>query len=198
MPPKASHSQSGVIVLGRKRILGKTTDIITGRQITDTDDERYRQKLARLLIELKGYEKGDIEPRQRIEMVIEGKKVFSLIDFVVSAGSMKFMVIKFGPGSLVTRERPALAAARILAAYQIPVTVVTNGEDAEILDTYSGTVIATGIDGIPDKASALKKLESITLHQLKPEQVETEKRIISAYDYLEHSLECDDDWCETE
>lgn len=80
MPPKASHSQSGVIALGRKRILGKTTDIITGRQITDTDDERYRQKLARLLIELKGYEKGDIEPRQRIEMVIEGKKVFSLID----------------------------------------------------------------------------------------------------------------------
>ena len=184
--------------MGRKRILGKTADIITGRQITDTDDERYRQKLARLLIELKGYEKGDIEPRRRIEMVIEGKKVFSLIDFVVSAGRMKFMVIKYGPGSIVTRERPALAAARILDTYQIPVTVVTNGEDAEVLDTYSGAVIATGIDSIPDKASAMKKLENILLRQLSPDQVETERRIISAYDYLEHSLECDDDWCETE
>ncbi len=184
--------------MGRKRILGKTTDFITGKEITDTDDERYRQKLARLLVDVKGYEKGDIEPRRRIEMVIEGKKVLSLIDFVVSAGPTKFMVIKFGPGSLVTRERPALAAARILAAYEIPFTVVTNGEDAEVLDTYSGAVIEKGVDAIPDKASALKTLEHTTLHELSPAQIEAEKRIISAYDYLEHSLECDDDWCKTE
>lgn len=131
-------------------------------------------------------------------MEIEGNKVLSLIDFVVSAGTSRFMVIKFGPGSLVTRERPALAAARILGEYQIPVTVVTNGEDAEILDTYSGELIATGIDAIPDKASALKKLEKITRNSLSPEQMEAEKRIISAYDYIEHSLECDDDWCESE
>jgi len=184
--------------LGRKRILGKINDFITGREITDTDDERYRQKLAHLLIEAKGYVKDDIEPRRRIEMEIEGKKVLSLIDFVVSAGTSRFMVIKFGPGSLVTRERPALAAARILGEYQIPVTVVTNGEDAEILDTYSGELIATGIDAIPDKASALKKLEKITRIRLSPRQIEAEKRIISAYDYIEHSLECDDDWCETD
>lgn len=184
--------------MGRKRILGKIADFITGREITDTDDERYRQKLARILVEAKGYEKDDIEPRRRIEMEIEGKKVLSLIDFVVSAGTSRFMVIKFGPGSLVTRERPALAAARILGEYRIPVTVVTNGEDAEILDTDSGEVISTGIDAIPDKASALKRLETIALNRLSPEQIEAEKRVISAYDYLEHSLECDDDWCETE
>lgn len=184
--------------MGRKRILGKTTDFITGREITDTDDERYRQKLARLLIEVKGYEKGDIEPRQRIEMEIEGKKVLSLIDFVVSAGGSRFMVIKFGPGSLVTRERPALAAARILGECHIPVTIVTNGEDAEVLDTNSGKLIATGIDAIPDKTSALKNLEKISCNSLSPEQIEAEKRIISAYDYIEHSLECDDDWCGTD
>ncbi len=184
--------------MGHKRILGKTTDFITGREITDTDDERYRQKLARLLVEEKGYEKDDIEPRRRIEMEIEGKKVRSLIDYVVSAGGWRFMVIKFGPGSLVTRERPALAAARILGEYQIPITVVTNGEDAEVLDTDSGQVIATGIDAIPDKASALKKIEKITRTRLSSDQIEAEKRVISAYDYVEHSLECDDDWCNTE
>ena len=184
--------------MGHKRLLGKTTDFISGRQITDTDDERYRQKLARFLVEVKGYGKSDIEPRRRIEMVIENKKVLSLIDFVVSVRDKKCMVIKYGPGSLVTRERPALAAARILGDYQIPVTVVTNGEDAEILDTASGDVIATGIDAIPDKASALKKIEKIIPHRLSPNQIEAEKRIISAYDYLEHSLECDDDWCETD
>ncbi len=184
--------------MGRKRILGRTTDFITGREITDTDDERYRQKIARFLIEVKGYEKEDIEPRRRMEMEIEGKKVYSLIDFVVSAGNSRFIAIKFGPGSLVTRERPALAAARILGEYQIPITVVTNGEDAEILDTDSGEVIATGIDAIPTKAFALQKLEKIALTRLSPERIEAEKRVISAYDYLEHSLECDDGWCETE
>ncbi len=183
--------------MGRKRILGRITDFITGRQITDTDDERYRQKLARLLVEEKGYLKDDIEPRLRIEMEIDGKKVLSLIDFVVSAGASRFMVIKFGPGSLVTRERPALAVARILSEYQIPVTVVTNGEDAEVLDTDSGRLVAAGIEAIPDKASALQKLGKIARIRLSPEQIEAEKRVISAYDYLEHSLECDDDWCNT-
>ncbi len=184
--------------MGHKRILGKTTDFISGREITDTDDERYRQKIARLLVEVKGYEKSEIEPRCRIEMMIEGKKVLSLIDFVVTIRDKKIMVIKYGPGSLVTRERPALAVARILGDYQIPWTVVTNGEDAETLDTVSGEMIATGIDAIPAKASALEKLRNISLQGLSPEQVEAEKRIISAYDYLEHSLECDDDWCESE
>ncbi len=184
--------------MGHKRILGKTTDFISGREITDTDDERYRQKIARLLVEVKGYEKSEIEPRCRIEMMIEGKKVLSLIDFVVTIRDKKIMVIKYGPGSLVTRERPALAVARILGDYQIPWTVVTNGEDAETLDTVSGEMIATGIDAIPAKASALEKLRNISLQGLSPEQIEAEKRIISAYDYLEHSLECDDDWCESE
>ncbi len=184
--------------MGHKRILGKTTDFISGRKITDTDDERYRQKIARFLVEIKGYGKSDIEPRHRIEMWIGGKKVLSLIDFVVSVSGTRCMVIKYGPGSLVTRERPALAAARILGDHQIPFTVVTNGEDAEILDTPSGDVIATGIDAIPDKASALEKLGRSSLRGLSPGQIEAEKRIISAYDYLEHSLECDDDWCETD
>ncbi len=182
--------------MGRKRILGKTRDFITGREITDTDDERYRQKLAHFLVEVKGYERKDIEPRHLIEMEIEGKKVLSMIDFVVSAGETKFMVIKFGPGSLVTRERSAIAAARILGETQLPFTVVTNGEDAELLDTDSGEVIATGMDAIPEKSLALKKLDKITPRRISPKQIAAEKRILSAYDYIEHSLECDDDWCE--
>lgn len=184
--------------MGHKRILGKTTDFITGREITDSDDERYRQKLARLLVEKKGYSKEDIEVRRKLEMVIEDKKVFSMIDFVVRINNRSFMVIKYGPGSLVTRERPALAAARIVEQYQIPVTVVTNGEDAEILDTVSGKVISTGIDSIPSRNAVLEQLQNSKLQHLSARQLETEKRILSAYDYLEHSPECDDDWCETE
>lgn len=181
--------------MGHRRILGKTIDFITGREITDTDDERYRQKLAHLLVEEKGYSKEDIVVKRRLEMVIEGKKTLSMVDFVIKVKGKSFMVIRYGPGSLVTRERPALASARILEPYQIPLTVVTNGEDAEILDTVTGKVIATGIDSIPDKHTVLEQSKDIDFHHSSPEQREVEERILATYDWLEHSLECDDDWC---
>ena len=42
-------------------ILGELVDFITGETIQDTHDERYRQKLARFLIEKKDYTKNDIK-----------------------------------------------------------------------------------------------------------------------------------------
>mgnify|MGYP001268947209 CR=1 FL=1 len=184
--------------MGHKRILGRTIDFITGREITDTDDERYRQKLARFLVEEKGYAKEEIESRRRLEMIIDNEKVLSRVDFVVKVDGTAFMAIKYGPGSLVTRERPALASARILENYQVPFTVVTNGEDAEVLDTFTGRVIGTGLQAVPQKNTAVEQLKNIRFHHLSAKQLEVEKRVLSAYDWLEHSLECDDDWCADE
>lgn len=184
--------------MGHKRILGKTTDFITGREITDTDDERYRQKLARFLVGEKGYSKEDIAVKRRLEMNIEGKKVLSMVDLVVDIDGISFMVLRYGPGSLVTRERPALAAARILEPYLVPFTVVTNGEDAELLDTATGEVTGTGMDSIPDKSTAADLLKNMKRKRLSPKQLAAEQRVLSAYDWLEHSLECDDDWCASE
>ena len=184
--------------MGHKRILGKTIDYITGREITDTDDERYRQKLARFLVEEKGYAREEIESKRRLEMTIGNKRVLSMVDFVVKVEGKAFLAIRYGPGSLVTRERPALALARILENYLVPFTVVTNGEDAEVLDTFSGSVIGTGIDALPHRSAAVEQLRNIKFHHLPVKQLEAEQRILSAYDWLEHSLECDENWCENE
>jgi hypothetical protein len=184
--------------VGHKRILGKITDFITGREITDTDDERYRQKIARFLVEERGYPREDIEVKRRIELDIEGKKVLSMVDFVVRVKGRSVMIVRYGPGSLVTRERPALASARVLEPYQVPVTVVTNGEDAEVIDTATGEVMATGIPSIPSQDALIERLGVMEFAPLSPARREAEKRILSAYDWLEHSLECDDDWCATE
>ncbi len=184
--------------MGHKRILGKTTDFVTGREITDTDDERYRQKIARFLVEERGYPKEDIEVKRRIELEIEGKKVLSMVDFVVRVNGRSSMVVRYGPGSLVTRERPALASARLLEPYQVPVTVVTNGEDAEVIDTATGDVISTGIASIPSREAILERLGDTGFPPVPPRRREAEKRILCAYDWLEHSLECDDDWCATD
>ena len=42
-------------------ILGELVDFITGETLTDTHDERYRQKLAKILVTYKGYHKNEIK-----------------------------------------------------------------------------------------------------------------------------------------
>ncbi|MBW2646372.1 MAG: type I restriction enzyme HsdR N-terminal domain-containing protein [Deltaproteobacteria bacterium] len=170
-------------------ILGEIVDFITGKTIKDTHDERYRQKIARFLVEKKGYLKTDIHPRQDLRISIDGNVAVIRIDFAVNVEEKTFMVIRYGPGSLVTRERPSVAAARLLEPYQIPVTIVTNGEDAEILDTVSGKVIAHGFDAIPSKKEGIKRVRKIQLHAIPERQAEKEMRILYAFDIV-GSCEC--------
>lgn len=51
-------------------ILGETVDFITGETLVDTIDERARQKIARFLVDEKGYSKSDIVVRQEITRTI--------------------------------------------------------------------------------------------------------------------------------
>ena len=104
------------------------------------------------------------------------------------------MMIKYGPGSLVTRHRPALAASRMLAAYQIPVVVVTNGIDAEILDGVSGKVMSRGLEAIPDRASLQKRVADQEFASIQPGRAEKESRIAFAFE-VDGSCPCDDTIC---
>ena len=108
-----------------------------------------------LLVEKKGYAKSDLEPRLRIETLYNGQYVASTIDITVREDDKRFMILRFAPGSIVTRERAAIAAARVLEpSYRIPLVVVTNCKDAEVLDSYTGKVIRQGLDSIPDRKEA--------------------------------------------
>ena len=167
----------------RHYIYGTCVDYITGETIVDTDDERCRQELAKLLVEKKGYAKKDLEPRLRIETLYNGQYVASTIDITIREGDKRFMILRFGPGSIVTRERAAIAAARVLeASYQIPLAVVTNGKDAEVLDTYTGKVIRQGLDNIPDKNEAEALVQSLRFDPFDDEKRDRERRILNAYD----------------
>jgi hypothetical protein len=69
---------------GHQLILGKLVDFITGETLKDTHDERYRQKIGRLLVKQKGYLKADIEPRNELLVQADAKKAILKIDFVVT------------------------------------------------------------------------------------------------------------------
>lgn len=165
-------------------IYGMTEDYITGSQIVDTDDERYRQKIARFLVEEKGYEKKDLEARHKIETLFCNNFVVSTIDLVIILEGQRKFVLRYGPGSLVTRERSAIAAARVLELdYQIPFAIVTNGEDAELLDTATGSVLATGLNSIPNKKEAITLVKNRGVDQpLTGSKRERELRVLNSYD----------------
>ncbi len=166
-------------------VYGTILDYLTGSKIVDTDDERYRQNLAKLFVEQKGYLKSDLKSRVKIETLFNNNYVVSSIDLVVSLAQRQVLVVRYGPGSIVTRERPALAAARVIEKnYVVPYTIVTNGEDAELLETCSGKVLGVGMEAIPDKSLVFNNIrtKTISFEQLPVGQREKELRILNAYD----------------
>jgi len=166
-------------------------DFITGQIFIDTDDERIRQRIERLLIEEKDYSKEDIEVEMVLEIVIGDEINRAKVDLVVSIDGKRLMIIKCARGSLVSREREVLACARILDTYQIPYAVVTNGVDAEVLDTISGDVIGCGLEAIPSKLQALETLRKVEFMKLPEKRIEKEKRIFLAFDAVKCPSKCD-------
>ncbi len=165
-------------------IYGTMTDYLTGDSIVDTDDERYRQEIARFMVQKKGYTREELIPRLRLETLFNKNFVTSTIDLTVCLRNRYFMIVRYGPGSLVTRERPAVAAARVLNPdYQIPYAVVTNGEDAEFLAVGGAKVLGVGMDKIPDREQALELLET-TVFSPPPtaKRREQELRILNVFD----------------
>lgn len=165
-------------------VYGTCQDFVTGETLTDTDDERIRQGLARFLVEEKGYGKGELEMRQKIETLFAKQFVSSKIDITVHHEGKRCMILRYGAGSLVTRERSAIAAARVLdEAYRIPLAVVTNGRDAELLDTKNGQVLGTGMEAIPSRQELADMYDSFEFASFDDEKKrERELRILNAFD----------------
>ncbi|MGD9240964.1 MAG: type I restriction enzyme HsdR N-terminal domain-containing protein [Desulfobacterales bacterium] len=175
-------------------ILGELVDFITGETLKDTHDERYRQKIARLLVNQKGYLKADIATRKELLAEADAKKAILKIDFVITLADKVCMVIKYSPGSLVTRRRAVLAVSRLIAPVQIPLAVITNGQEAEIMKGASGEIIAQGLDSIPAKAELETIVASEAFMTISEKQAEMESRILYCHE-VDDRCECDEDIC---
>lgn len=176
-------------------VMGELTDYLTGRTLADTHDERFRQKIARHLVEVCGYEKNQIESGKQITVRAGAKTGLLKMDFLVCIGEKTAMMIRYAPGSLVTRRLPNLALSRIVFLYQIPVVVTCNGEDAEIIDGVTGKVIGQGVDAIPDK-TALTALIHPSASFLRVSETLRDKASRIAYACeVDGACPCDTDVC---
>ncbi|MEW6267614.1 MAG: type I restriction enzyme HsdR N-terminal domain-containing protein [Thermodesulfobacteriota bacterium] len=165
-------------------------DFVTGRELPDTDDERIRQAVEEFLVRGKGYRPEEIELDRCFDLPVADSPERGRIDLIVLIQGRPFMAILCAPGSLVTRERAALAAARLADEVQIPFTVVTNGREAELLDTITGRVTAEGLAAWPDRAEAEVLIAGLKPQPLKEGRKEKEARIYLAFAPFKCGLFC--------
>ena len=158
------------------------TDFVTGEQVPNIGAEENRQAVEQFLVKKKGFHKEDIEADADIEIVIGSATYRSQIDLIVSVEAKRFMAIKCAAGSLGSREREILSAARILDPYPLARAVVSDGKNAIVMDVLSGKKIDEGMDAICSKAAAKNILHETDLQPLTEKHLEREKLIFRAYD----------------
>ena len=162
-------------------------DYLTGREIPDVGAEANRQAVERFLVETKGYQAAAIIVDAPLIFEVTGESYRSRIDLLVMAGQplRPFMAIKCAAGSLGSREREIVSAARIYdAAGQIPLAVVSDGRNATVLDTVSGQKIAEGMSAIPDHQAADQQIARNPPVPYPPERMERERLVFRSYDQL--------------
>jgi hypothetical protein len=143
-----------------------------------------RKMVEYLLLEKKGYRPADIQKRVVFPVELGREHASSSVDFLVTVGGKKAMIIKCSSGSLTSRERQAVAAARVISSPPIPIAVVADPVGAEVLDVATGKVMGEGFGAIPIREQLLHMLSEPQPLPLSPERIEKEKRILLAFDAI--------------
>ena len=159
-------------------------DYLTGASIPDVGAESHRQTILRFLVEEKGYAREALWMDAPIRTNIAGSPYTAKIDLIVMAGDPlgPAMAIKCCAGSLGSREREIIAAARIFGETPIILSVVSDGRDAIILDTVEGKASAHGLAALPSPSEACRLLADKSVKPYSQERLEREKLIFRTYD----------------
>lgn len=160
-------------------------DFLTGAVIPDVGAESHRQTVLRFLVEEKGYARDALWMDAPLRICIGDSPYKGKIDLIVKAGAplVPIMAFKCCAGSLGSREREILAAARIFGATPIPLAVVTDGHEAVILNTATGKPYAQGrLAALPSPHEAARLLTELPSNAYPAERLEREKLIFRTYD----------------
>lgn len=153
-------------------------------------EEVIREKILQVLLREKGYKPDDLEVDIPYAFESGADRVQSRASIIIRLEGLRVVLIKCGAGSILARERPTLSLARLLDAVQIPLTVVTNSEDATLLNTLNGETLACGLGAIPTRDQVLARLPELEFLPLPEKRGPMEKRILSAFEALGLHGEC--------
>jgi hypothetical protein len=167
----------------------KISQIIV-QEVLDGEDlaKQARTMIAYLLREKKGYDAEDVRQGVAFEVRLGEETCWSAADFVVSVKGRTAMIIKCAAGSLDSRERQAVAAARVIASQPLPVAVVADPVHALVMDVVTGKVVGEGFGAIPTREQLETIVTERTAAPFDPKRLEKEKRILLAFDAIKCSV----------
>jgi hypothetical protein len=143
-----------------------------------------RHLAEQLLLGEKGYVPADIRKNVVFDVALGGETIKSNVDFLVFFDNTSAMVVKCAAGSLASRERHVVAAARVLGSLPVPVAVVMDPMNAVVLDGVTGKVMGEGYKSIPTKVQLIALLARTMLTPMAPDKLEREKRVLLAFDAI--------------
>lgn len=155
-------------------------DYITGEEIAETSYEEFRQALARLLVEEKGYPKDRLHPKVGVCFPADGAEYTRMVDLLAvdtEGNPLLFIIFCSGePGSYI---REALAAARIYQGGGVPLVAVTDTREAVLLEAATGRELGQGMRALPSWSEAMAL--NAPVPRLPEDALVRERRILFAY-----------------
>ena len=141
-----------------------------------------KQMVLEFLIRKKHFKPEEIETNPEFRLPLGDSEITVHIDFVVNLPTASFMVIQCSSSSLEAWERYVISFARVIKEYQIPYAVVTDGEDAQIIDVLTGRLIGKSLIELFNRKDALNKMKDLKKIPCPVNRLEKEKRIVYAFE----------------
>ncbi|MEL7639557.1 MAG: type I restriction enzyme HsdR N-terminal domain-containing protein [Solidesulfovibrio sp.] len=159
-------------------------DYLTGEDIAETSYEEFRQALARLLVEEKGYPRERLTPKVGVCFPVDGAQYTRMIDLAAwDAQGRPLLFVIFCSGEPGSYVREALAAARVYRAEGrpggVPLVLVTDTRDAVLLEAATGRELGRGMRAVPTWQGAMDL--GAPAPDLPEEALARERRILFAY-----------------
>ena len=164
-------------------------DLITGRLLPDSEDEPVRQAAEARLLEL-GYRPGQVAVDALRQLETAEGPLPVKADLLVSLDGRPGLLIRCARGSLVSREREAVAAARLIADPWAPLCAVFNGQDGELLETADAKVLVEGPDALPGPAELAELIAQRPPRGADPRETTQAARIYRAYGFISCPGQC--------
>ncbi|MCB2145439.1 MAG: type I restriction enzyme HsdR N-terminal domain-containing protein [Deltaproteobacteria bacterium] len=159
-------------------------DFITGQPVANMGAEANRQRVERYLIEINGYRREEVIVDAPIDVEIDGEEYRSVVDLVVQIGSRPLIAVKCAAGSMGSREREIVSAARLYATSPLPLAVVSDGSGAIVLDGATGKKIGDGLAAIPTRSEAVDLAQADPLPPVAPDRLARERLVFRSYDSM--------------
>jgi hypothetical protein len=141
-----------------------------------------KQKVFEFLIKEKQFKTEEIETDTEFRITLSDSEITVHTDFVVNLSSASFILILCRPTAIESWERYIISFAKVVKDYQIPYAMVTDGENALIIDVLAGKLIGKSLSELFNRGEALNKMKDFKKIPCPANRLEKEKRIVYAFE----------------